>query len=127
DRGAGERERGVRGEGDAEDPGRDRDERADDRRDAAEEDRPPFPALEPALGSLEAAGAEMEPAAVLLEQRPAAVAADPPAEHRTREVAERPGRGDDDVRREAAVDVRAEDRDRRAERARRERPADDHH
>ena len=57
---------------------------------AADEDRPVVPAVEPALGARRAAsGVEVEPAAVALEERPAAVEPDRPADDRAEQVAER--------------------------------------
>src|SRR2546423_10235019 len=82
-----EREQAVGGERHLEDAGRDRDERAYDRRDAADEHAEVAPLREPALGAVEPLGREVEPAAAALEQRPAPVPADSPADHCADEVA----------------------------------------
>src|SRR6059058_3961621 len=73
-----DRQQRVPAKGHAEDPGRDRDERADDRRDSPDEDGPVVPAVEPALGAVQPLGPEVEESAVPLGQRPAAVPADRP-------------------------------------------------
>src|SRR5213078_4741438 len=74
-----DRQRGVRPERHAEDPGRNRDERAHDRRDPSQQYAPRAPALEPPLGALEPLGAQVEEASVLFRERPAAAPAGPPA------------------------------------------------
>src|SRR4051794_34211115 len=91
DRRADQRQDDVATERDAEDPRWNRYERAHDRSDAADEHGPVVVAVEPRLCAPELLGAEVEPAAVTVEQRPAAVDADPPAEDRADEVAERSG------------------------------------
>src|SRR5439155_1774497 len=61
------------GEREADDPGRDRDERPQPRRQKAERHREQLVALEPPLDPVELLGGDVQPAAVALEQRPAAV------------------------------------------------------
>src|SRR5581483_948305 len=107
DRGAGHRQRRVGEERGLEHAGGDGDEGADDRRQAPEEDRPAVPALEPVLGAVEPLGREMEPAAVTLEERPAAVVADHPPDDPARRVPERAGEGHDQEGPEAARHARA--------------------
>ena len=63
------------------------------------------------FGAIETLRREVEPAAARLEQRPAAVEPDPPADDRADEIAERAGEGERDVRAGAEADVPAEDRD----------------
>src|SRR5438045_1420747 len=88
-----------------------RDERADDGHDAAEEDRGVAEAVEPAIGALELRAVQVEPAAVVLEQRPAAVGADAPADQRADRVAEHARHRDDEVRPEMGRDPIAEEHD----------------
>src|SRR5436853_1234503 len=111
DRGADEREERVRRERHLEDAGRDRDEGTDDRRDATERDAEIPPAVEPRLGFVEFRRREMEPAAVPLEQRPAAEASNPPADECAEEVAERPGERHDDEGSRTVVHMPAEQRE----------------
>src|SRR5215471_6364445 len=91
-----EREQRVDAEGRAEDPGRYRDEGADDRCQAADEHGRVAATLEPGLRAREVLGGEMQPAPTSFDQRPSSVCADPPADDRADEVAERPGEGGGD-------------------------------
>src|SRR4051794_28162142 len=84
---ADQRQDDVAAERDAEDPCRNRDERADDGSDAADEHGPVVVAVEPGLGAAELLRPEVQHAAVAVEQRPASVDADPPADDRADEVA----------------------------------------
>src|SRR5215471_836642 len=108
-RGTGEREEQVRRERHLEDPGGDRDERADDGRDPADEDAPVPPAVEPRLGAGETLRRDVEPTAAALEQGPSPVAPDRPADERTREVAQRAREGKRDEGPGAEADPRAEE------------------
>src|SRR5437763_3806114 len=105
---AGERQQRVRQKRHLEDPGRDRDEGTDDGHDSPEKHAEIPPAVEPRFGAVESFGRDVEPAAVALEQRPAAVAADRPANERADEVAQSPGEGERDVRAGAEADPGAE-------------------
>src|SRR5580765_4763978 len=126
DRRADQRQHDVARERDAEDAGGDRHERANDRRHTSDEHRPVLVAVEPRLCAAELPRAEVDPAAVAVEQRPAAVVADPPADDRAGEIAERAGDRDGEIGLEAVREVVAEERERRAERTRGDRAADDH-
>ena len=88
-------------EADLEDPGRDRDERADERGREAERHRDPFEAVEPALGARDPRRRDVDVAAVALEQRVAAADADPPAAGGAERVAGDPGDDDREVGRAA--------------------------
>src|SRR3954452_1062262 len=127
DRRADQRQDDVATERNAEDPGRNRDERADDRSDAADEHGPVVVELDPRPAPPDLPRPEVEPAAVAVEQRPAAVEADPPAEDGADEVAERSRERNGEIRAEAVREVGAEERERRSERTGRDRAADDHH
>src|SRR5690242_21294790 len=81
-----------------EDPGRDRDERANHGRHRPDEYAGPVPPLEPRVGAVEPLRGHVEPAAVPLEQLPPAVTSDQPADERAYEVAERRREHDDEVR-----------------------------
>src|SRR5436190_10042169 len=100
----------VRNERHLEDARRNRDERPDDGCEAADQDAEVAPAVEPALGPVEPRRRDVEPAAVPLEQRPAAAQADPPADHGPHEIAERARERHDDVGAGTEADLRAEDR-----------------
>ena len=80
-----------------EDPGGDRDERADERRGEAERHSDVLEAREPALGARDPRGRDVHVAAVALEQRMSAAHADPPAARRTEAVAGDPGDDDREV------------------------------
>src|SRR5205823_5577250 len=127
DRRANERQDRVRGEPHPEDARRDRDERADDGRDSPQEDSPVAPPVEPALGPVELLRREVEDAPAILEQRPAAVGADPPADDRAGEIADRAGERHREERPEGRRDPRSEERHVLGrERAGRERAGVDH-
>ena len=119
----------VAAERHAEDAGRDRDEGANDRRT-----RPSNTAQSPQRSNQRSArssrsGVEVEPAPVALEQRPAAVVADRPADERADRVPDRAGEGHRRRRpRTVRVDRVAEEDDvLPGERAGRERARVDHH
>ena len=93
-----------------------------------EEDRLASPAVEPALGALETLVRQMEPLAVSLDERPAAVVADPPAGERAERVADRSRGHHDRERLPAARHLASEDDDVLAgERAGGERARVEHH
>src|SRR3954465_614157 len=118
----------IRPERHAEDAGRNRDERAHDRRDPAEQDGPAVVPVEPALRPAEALGPEGQQPPMALRERPPAGAADPPADHRAEQVAQRPGERHRHVRPAAGLDAVAEEHDvLRGEGARGERARIDHH
>src|SRR5438270_5888741 len=122
-----ERRDRVRREPHPEDTGGDRDERANDGGDPPDEDGPVAPAVEPALGAVELLGREVEEAPASLEQRPAAVGADPPAGDRADEVADRSGERHREECPERRRDPRPEERHvLRGECASRERAGVDH-
>src|SRR4051812_24623719 len=127
DRRTDQRQNRVAPERDAEDPRRDRHERAHDRSDAADEHGPVVVAVEPRLGAPELLWPQVEPAAVAVEQRAAAVEADPPADDRADEVAERSRKRDGEIRAEPVRQIRSEEGERRTERTRGDGAADDHH
>src|SRR3954452_1786235 len=112
DRRADQRQGDVAPERDAEDPSGDRHEGAHDGGDAADEHGPVVVAVEPRLGPPELLRPEVQPAAVAVEQRPAAVEADPPADDGADEVAERAGERDGEIRAEAVREVCPEERER---------------
>src|SRR5690348_13415552 len=85
---ADQRQHDIAAERHPEDAGRNRHERAHDRSDAADEHGPVLVAVEPVLRPAEVLRAEVDPAPVPLEQGPAAVDADPPADDRADEIAE---------------------------------------
>src|SRR4051794_37974033 len=97
DRRADQRQDDVATERDAEDPGWNRYERAHDGSDAADEHGPVVVAVEPRFRPRELLWPEVQPSAVVVEQRTAAVEADPPAEDGADEVAERPGERDGEI------------------------------
>src|SRR6266516_4010932 len=77
---ADEGEREEAGERQADDPGRNGDERSEPRGQEAERDGEQLVALEPPLDAVELLRGDVQPAAVALEQRPATVIADEPAD-----------------------------------------------
>src|SRR5579862_9120240 len=98
-----EREREELPEGHADDPGRDGDERARERRRQADGNGPVVEAVETALSARELRLGDVE-------ELNAGVA-DPPADRRTDDVAERPGHGHGDVAPRVRMDGRPEDVD----------------
>src|SRR5580765_2819718 len=97
DRRADRRQDRVAPEAHLEDPGRNRDERADDGRDPSDQDREIIPAVEPALGPLELVVAEVEPASAVLEEWPPPIDPDCPTGDGAGEVAKRSGECNHDV------------------------------
>src|SRR3954471_5641033 len=126
DRVADQRQQVVAREGALENTGGDRHERTRDRGHAPHQHRPCVPALEPALCPVELLRRQVEPAAVALEEGPAAAEADPPAEDRPELVADHARQHDGDERRQPRP-VPAEDVDAVRQRARGEGAGVDHH
>src|SRR5690348_7807570 len=118
----------VRPERHLENAGRDGDERAHDGRDPAEQDGPAVVPVEPALGPLEPLRTEVQEATVPLDERPASLAPDRPAGDRADDVAESSRERHHQERREARLDLVAEEDDvLRGERTRGECARVDHY
>src|SRR5215469_68229 len=94
-----------------EQPGRDRDERADDGQERPDQDTRLAPTPEPRVGPVEPFRRDVEPTAVALEQLAAAPASDQPADDAAEEIAERRRDDDREVGAGSRSEVGAEDRD----------------